>query len=237
MCQTELKNNVAVTWIHCIISAISLRSVLQRKQQELGDMMDLSSYLLRPIQRISKYSLLLQDVLALFASFRPTELGQKTLLTPSVCAQGTATADLTSGERERERAEIQAAAELVRFQMRHGNDLLTMDAIRDCDVRRRTVFFSVCAFVAAGQRCLTGLFHRQVNLKEQGQLIRQDEFTVFFRKKKSVRRVFLFEELILFSKTKKNDAGNDVYIYKQSFKVGWRSWLARQCSPHCFPSS
>lgn len=63
----------------------------------------------------------------------------------------------------------------------------------------------------------------QVNLKEQGQLIRQDEFTVFFRKKKCVRRVFLFEELILFSKTKKNDVGNDVYVYKQSFKVRRRS--------------
>uniref|UniRef100_A0A668U6R5 Uncharacterized protein n=1 Tax=Oreochromis aureus TaxID=47969 RepID=A0A668U6R5_OREAU len=132
--------------------------IFKKKQQELGDMMDLSSYLLRPIQRISKYSLLLQDMLALAAVYV---------------------------------AEIQAAADLIRFQMRHGNDLLTMDAIQDCDV----------------------------NLKEQGQLIRQDEFTVFFRKKKCVRRVFLFEDLILFSKTKKTDIGNDVYIYKQSFKT------------------
>ncbi|XP_040009988.1 uncharacterized protein si:dkey-65j6.2 [Xiphias gladius] len=138
--------------------------IFKKKQQELGDMMDLSSYLLRPIQRISKYSLLLQDILALAGSF---------------------------SERERERADIQAAADLVRFQMRHGNDLLTMDAIQDCDV----------------------------NLKEQGQLIRQDEFTVFFRKKKCVRRIFLFEDLILLSKTKRTDVGNDVYVYKQSFKT------------------
>uniref|UniRef100_A0A3B4B6R2 Uncharacterized protein n=1 Tax=Periophthalmus magnuspinnatus TaxID=409849 RepID=A0A3B4B6R2_9GOBI len=134
--------------------------IFKKKQQELGDHMDLSSYLLRPIQRISKYSLLLQDMLSLVSS-------------------------------SLDRADIQAAADLVRFQMRHGNDLLTMDAIRDCDV----------------------------NLKEQGQLIRQDEFTVLFRKKKCVRRVFLFEELILFSKTKKTDVGNDVYVYKQSFKT------------------
>uniref|UniRef100_A0A3Q3IJQ2 protein-glutamine gamma-glutamyltransferase n=1 Tax=Monopterus albus TaxID=43700 RepID=A0A3Q3IJQ2_MONAL len=131
--------------------------IFKKKQQELEDMMDLSSYLLRPIQRISKYSLLLQDMLTLAGSHR---------------------------------AEIQAAADLVRFQMRHGNDLLTMDAIQDCDV----------------------------NLKEQGQLIRQDEFTVYFRKKKCVRRIFLFEDLILFSKTKRTDVGNDVYVYKQSFK-------------------
>lgn len=103
-------------------------------------MMDLSSYLLRPIQRISKYSLLLQDMLALAGSCRPKDTIQDTLLTSSACMQsecgtGVYLPDLTSSERERERAEIQAAADLVRFQMRHGNDLLTMDAIQDCDVR------------------------------------------------------------------------------------------------------
>lgn len=170
--------------------------IFKRKQQELGDMMDLSSYLLRPIQRISKYSLLLQDMLALAGSYRPKDMIQDTLLASSVCTQSVCgpaayVPDLTSSERERERSEIQAAADLVRFQMRHGNDLLTMDAIQECDV----------------------------NLKEQGQLIRQDEFTVFFRKKKCVRRIFLFEDLILFSKTKRTDIGNDVYVYKQSFKT------------------
>lgn len=59
----------------------------------------------------------------------------------------------------------------------------------------------------------------QVNLKEQGQLIRQDELLVTFRKKKCFRHIFLFQELILFSKTRKTDVGNETYIYKQSFKV------------------
>ncbi|XP_077434185.1 puratrophin-1-like isoform X2 [Vanacampus margaritifer] len=149
--------------------------IFKKKQKELEDKMDLSSYLLRPIQRISKYSLLLQDMLALAASCWPRDI----------------TDDDAAGVRDRERADIRAAADLVRFQMRHGNDLLTMDAIQDCDV----------------------------NLKEQGRLIRQDEFTVFFRKKKCLRRIFLFEHLILFSKTKKTEVGNEVYVYKQSFKT------------------
>ncbi|KAM4609901.1 pleckstrin homology domain-containing family G member 4B [Polymixia lowei] len=165
--------------------------IFKRKQQELGDLMDLSSYLLRPIQRISKYSLLLQDMLALAGSCRTKHTIQGTPYGPSVCGSGVCLPDVTGGDREREKAEIQAAADLVRFQMRHGNDLLTMDAIQDCDV----------------------------NLKEQGPLIRQDEFTVVFRKKKCVRRIFLFEHLILFSKTKRTEIGNDVYVYKQSFKT------------------
>ncbi|KAM9750811.1 pleckstrin homology domain-containing family G member 4B-like isoform 2-T2 [Menidia menidia] len=168
--------------------------IFKRKQQELGDMMDLSSYLLRPIQRISKYSLLLQDMLSLAKSHRPKDVTEEATsssgaFSQSACGPNAHVPDLTGSDRER--AEIQAAADLVRFQMRHGNDLLTMDAIQDCDI----------------------------NLKEQGQLIRQDEFTVFFKKKKCVRRIFLFQDLILFSKPKRTDIGNDVYVYKQSFKT------------------
>lgn len=59
----------------------------------------------------------------------------------------------------------------------------------------------------------------QVNLKEQGQLVRQDEFTVWSGRKKCVRHVFLFEELVLFSKPKRMEGGLDVFIYKHSFKV------------------
>ncbi|KAJ8265652.1 hypothetical protein COCON_G00147510 [Conger conger] len=135
----------------------------KQKQQALADRMDLWSYLLKPVQRISKYSLLLQDLLR----------------------------QCSGVQRGRQKAELQAALQAVTFQLRHGNDLLTMDDIRSCDV----------------------------NLKEQGQLIRQDEFMVSFRKKKCFRHVFLFQDLILFSKTKKTEVGNNVYIYKQSFKT------------------
>ncbi|XP_067230307.1 quattro isoform X6 [Chanodichthys erythropterus] len=140
------------------------KEFFKQKQQLLGDKMDLSSYLLKPVQRISKYSLLLQDML-------------------QECESGAHVA--------RERLEIQTALEIIQFQLRHGNNLLAMDDIQDCDV----------------------------NLKEQGQLIRQDEFLLTFRKKKCYRHIFLFQDLILFSKTRRTDVGNDTYIYKQSFKT------------------
>lgn len=138
------------------------QAFFKQKQLKLGDKMDLWSYLLKPVQRISKYSLLLQDMMR-------------------ECGPG----------QIREIAEVKAALEVIHFQLRHGNNLLAMDAIHHCDV----------------------------NLKEQGQLIRQDEFLVTLRKKKCFRHIFLFQELILFSKTKKTDVGNDTYIYKQSFKT------------------
>lgn len=64
-----------------------------------------------------------------------------------------------------------------------------------------------------------GFLHPQVNLKEQGQLRCRDEFIVCCGRKKYLRHVFLFDDLILFSKTRKVDGGYDIYTYKQSFKV------------------
>ncbi|KAL0280045.1 UNVERIFIED_CONTAM: hypothetical protein PYX00_001459 [Menopon gallinae] len=132
------------------------------KQMELGDKMDLASYLLKPVQRMGKYALLLQQLMK--------ALG------------------------ERESSDLSAAEAMVRFQLRHGNDLLAMDSLRDCDV----------------------------NLKEQGRLLRQNEFLVWQGKgKKCLRHVFLFEELILFSKARRfPDRKNlDIYIYKNSIKT------------------
>uniref|UniRef100_A0A673MAH6 Pleckstrin homology domain containing, family G (with RhoGef domain) member 4 n=1 Tax=Sinocyclocheilus rhinocerous TaxID=307959 RepID=A0A673MAH6_9TELE len=137
-------------------------SFFRHKQLELGDKMDLASYLLKPIQRMSKYALLLKDLIKEVSEVQEQELTY-----------------------------LRAATEMVKFQLRHGNDLLAMDAIRDCDV----------------------------NLKEQGQLVRQDEFTIWYGRKKCQRHVFLFEDLVLFSKPKRIEGGLDVYIYKHSFKT------------------
>ncbi|XP_058837694.1 uncharacterized protein LOC131693672 [Topomyia yanbarensis] len=143
------------------------------KQLELNDKMDLASYLLKPVQRMGKYALLLQQLMKACAP-----------------AQNTANPEVLE-----DLEQLQKAEEMVRFQLRHGNDLLAMDSLRDCDV----------------------------NVKEQGRLLRQNEFLVWEGKagKKSIRQVFLFEELVLFSKARRfPDRKNlDIYIYKNSIKT------------------
>ncbi|XP_019882345.1 puratrophin-1 isoform X4 [Camponotus floridanus] len=156
----------------------------KQKQLELGDKMDLASYLLKPVQRMGKYALLLQQLVK----------------------AGTDLSEQLSGKEEKEEkednmkpvvegeADLRAAEQMVRFQLRHGNDLLAMDSLRDCDV----------------------------NVKEQGRLLRQNEFLVWQGKgKKCLRQVFLFEDLILFSKARRfPDRKNlDIYIYKHSIKT------------------
>jgi hypothetical protein len=59
----------------------------------------------------------------------------------------------------------------------------------------------------------------QVNLAEQGMLLRQQDFLVWQGRRKCLRRVFLFEELLVFSKAKHMPSGEEVYQYKSSIKV------------------
>lgn len=85
--------------------------LFQSKQLELGDKMDLASYLLKPVQRMGKYALLLQQMMKACPDL------------------------LTTSERlVQEVEDLKQAEEMVRFQLRHGNDLLAMDSIRECDV-------------------------------------------------------------------------------------------------------
>jgi len=65
----------------------------------MGDKMDLSSYLLKPVQRMGKYALILKQML-------------------NVCPESFP-----------EYEELVAAEEMIRFCLQHGNDLLAMDAL------------------------------------------------------------------------------------------------------------
>ena len=104
------------------------------KQMELGDKMDLASYLLKPVQRMGKYALLLQQLVKAGTDHTPQ--------LPSEDDEGKDEKDnprpMVEGE-----ADLRAAEQMVRFQLRHGNDLLAMDSLRDCDVSFsfETLFF------------------------------------------------------------------------------------------------
>lgn len=49
-------------------------SLLQSKQFELNDKMDLASYLLKPVQRMGKYALLLQQLVKACNSVEVSEI-------------------------------------------------------------------------------------------------------------------------------------------------------------------
>ncbi|XP_048211685.1 rho guanine nucleotide exchange factor 40 isoform X2 [Perognathus longimembris pacificus] len=90
-----------------------------------------------------------------------------------------------------ERQALRAAVQLLREQEARGRDLLAVEAVRGCEI----------------------------DLKEQGQLLHRDPFTVVCGRKKCLRHVFLFEHLLLFSKLKGSDGGLETFVYKQAFKT------------------
>jgi len=47
----------------CSAAGVCMWFTLQKKQLELGDRLGLSSYLLKPVQRMTKYALLLQQMM------------------------------------------------------------------------------------------------------------------------------------------------------------------------------
>uniref|UniRef100_A0A452T950 Rho guanine nucleotide exchange factor 40 n=1 Tax=Ursus maritimus TaxID=29073 RepID=A0A452T950_URSMA len=91
-----------------------------------------------------------------------------------------------------ERQALGAAVQLLREQETRGRDLLAVEAVRGCEKK---------------------------NLREQGQLLHRDPFTVICGRKKSLRHVFLFEHLLLFSKLKGPEGGSESFVYKQAFKT------------------
>ncbi|KRZ68294.1 ATP-dependent RNA helicase DDX19A, partial [Trichinella papuae] len=78
----------------------------QTKQSTLSDSLNLSAYLLKPVQRMSEYVLLLQRMLDLCASI-----------------QGSGEFNL-----------LKKAKEILTDQLRSANDMLAVDSIRGCDV-------------------------------------------------------------------------------------------------------
>lgn len=86
---------------------------------------------------------------------------------------------------------LRAAMQLLREQEARGRDLLAVEAVRGCEI----------------------------DLKEQGQLLHRDHFTVICGRKKCLRHVFLFEHLLLFSKLKGTEGASEAFVYKQAFKT------------------
>lgn len=95
------------------------------KQLELGDKMDLASYLLKPVQRMGKYALLLQQLVKAGTDLSEQLTGNKNDKDDK---------DDDSKPAFEGEADLRLAEQMVRFQLRHGNDLLAMDSLRDCDV-------------------------------------------------------------------------------------------------------
>eukprot|EP00118_Oscarella_pearsei_P004282 m.18073 g.18073 ORF g.18073 m.18073 type:complete len:979 (+) comp27590_c0_seq1:277-3213(+) len=140
------------------------REFFRTVQIRLNDPFSLQSYLIKPFQRMVKYRQFLEEI----KKKAPAGLHPKT-------------AD-----------NLDAAIHLIKFQLRHGNDLLSLDCLKKFDG----------------------------NVDELGLLLLQDDFIVSDRRGRHKRRLFLFEESILFCKQREVKGSSfPCFDYKANMKT------------------
>ncbi|KAI1891168.1 hypothetical protein AGOR_G00162160 [Albula goreensis] len=137
-------------------------------KQELGHRLQLNDLLIKPVQRIMKYQLLLKDFLKYY-----TKAGMDT-------------------------AELERAVEVMCFVPKRCNDMMNVGRLQGFEGK----------------------------ITAQGKLLQQDTFTVMeqdsgFLSRAKERRVFLFEQLVIFSEPIDRKKGFSLpgYIFKNSIKV------------------
>ncbi|XP_039649635.1 kalirin-like [Perca fluviatilis] len=153
---------------------IEYENFFEEIQHEISCRMSISDYLIKPIQRITKYQLLLKDFL-----------------------KYTSKAGLDSEE-------IEKAMELMSLVPKRCNDMMNLGRLQGYEGK----------------------------LTSQGKLLQQETFCVWEQdggvlSRSKERRVFLFEQIVIFSELLRKGSNNPGYQFKTSIKV---SYLAMQDS-------
>ncbi|CAN9498321.1 unnamed protein product [Ophioblennius macclurei] len=153
---------------------IEYETFFEEIQHEISCRMSISDYLIKPIQRITKYQLLLKDFL-----------------------KYTSKAGLDCEE-------IEKAVELMSLVPKRCNDMMNLGRLQGYEGK----------------------------LTSQGKLLQQETFCVWEQdggvlSRSKERRVFLFEQIVIFSELLRKGSNNPGYQFKNSIKV---SYLAMQDS-------
>ncbi|KAG7228352.1 hypothetical protein INR49_009216, partial [Caranx melampygus] len=145
-----------------------IETYFEELRQQLGHRLQLNDLLIKPVQRIMKYQLLLKDFLKYY-----TKAGMDT-------------------------EELEKAVEVMCFVPKRCNDMMNVGRLQGFEGK----------------------------ITAQGKLLQQDTFTVAeqdsgFLSRAKERRVFLFEQLVIFSEPidKKKGFSLPGYIFKNSIKV------------------
>nr|XP_046252900.1 rho guanine nucleotide exchange factor 25 isoform X2 [Scatophagus argus] len=145
-----------------------IETYFEELRQQLGHRLQLNDLLIKPVQRIMKYQLLLKDFLKYY-----TKAGMDT-------------------------EELEKAVEVMCFVPKRCNDMMNVGRLQGFEGK----------------------------ITAQGKLLQQDTFTIIeqdssFLSRAKERRVFLFEQLVIFSEPIDRKKGFSIpgYIFKNSIKV------------------
>ncbi|XP_068621192.1 triple functional domain protein-like isoform X2 [Battus philenor] len=173
------------------------KQFFQAKQLELGDRLDLSSYLLEPVQRIPRYKLFLDDLVKTYTNYDNERCESDSRISKlSVDSDETGGSNGESSDSDETPLEsLKLAKIMVECVLTAVDGIMALENIRDCPP--------------------------YLNLLNQGRLLRQNEFYAMdsARRRRQLMRIFLFDKLVLITAVYRKQLTVEFFIYKDHIPV------------------
>ncbi|KAI5641592.1 rhoGEF domain-containing protein [Phthorimaea operculella] len=173
------------------------KQFFQEKQLELGDRLDLSSYLLEPVQRIPRYKLFLDDLVKTYTNYENEKSETDSRISKlSVDSDETGGSNGESSDHDEAPLEsLKLAKTMVECVLTAVDGIMALENIRDCPPH--------------------------LNLLNQGRLLRQHEFYAMdtTRRRRQLMRIFLFDKLVLITAVYRKQLTVEFFIYKDHIPV------------------
>ncbi|XP_059059377.1 triple functional domain protein-like [Achroia grisella] len=185
------KNKKATKLVH------EYKTFFQRRQFEMNDRLDLSSYLLEPIQRLPRYKLFLVDLVKTYAQYENER-----------CDSDSRASDLSVDSDETGGSNGECS----------DNEETPLQSLKQAKTVIERILTAIEEIMALEniQNCPPDL-----NLLQQGRLLRQNEFYAMdvVRRRRQLMRIFLFDKLVLITVVFRKSPRVECFIYKDHIPV------------------
>ncbi|XP_026737812.1 triple functional domain protein-like isoform X1 [Trichoplusia ni] len=184
----------------------------QEIQLELGDRLDLSSYLLEPVQRIPRYKLFLADLVKTYTSYENERCESDSRISKlSVDSDETGGSNGESSDNDETPLEsLKLAKTMIECVLTAVDEIMALENITDCPL--------------------------YLNLLNQGRLLRQNEFYAMdtARRRRQLMRIFLFDKLVLITIVYRKQPRIECFVYKDHISVDDLGITAKEHDQHKF---
>ncbi|CAB3231194.1 unnamed protein product [Arctia plantaginis] len=184
----------------------------QEIQLELGDRLDLSSYLLEPVQRIPRYKLFLADLVKTYTSYENERCESDSRISKlSVDSDETGGSNGEPSDNDETPLEsLKLAKTMIEGVLTAVDGIMALENITDCPL--------------------------YLNLLNQGRLLRQNEFYAMdtARRRRQLMRLFLFDKLVLITSVYRKQPTVEYFIYKDHIAVDDLGITAKEEDHHKF---
>ncbi|XP_075992119.1 uncharacterized protein LOC142987317 isoform X2 [Anticarsia gemmatalis] len=188
------------------------KQFFQGIQLELGDRLDLSSYLLEPVQRIPRYKLFLADLVKTYSNYENERCESDSRISKlSVDSDETGGSNGESSDNDETPLEsLKLAKTMIECVLTAVDEIMALENISDCPP--------------------------YLNLLNQGRLLRQNEFFAMdtARRRRQLMRIFLFDKLVLITVVYRKQPRVEYFIYKDHISVDDLGITAKEQDQHKF---